>query len=413
MTALFRQGLTVPLAGPALPPGSAVETVLTDEAALTAPQGIDFRVEALATEGDMVAQGAPILQSRRDPRIVLTAPMTGRVARIELGPGRRLSRLVIFREGDAADRHRYQPGDLRALLLQSGLWTAFRSRPYGGFPAPDETPSAIFIMALDTRPFAPDPRLALKDREEDFARGLAALERLTDGPLHLVQDRGPDLARPSLRLHLRRAGPLHPQGLAGGHIHHLHPAHASRRIWDIAAEDVAGIGALLASGHVPQTRLVSVAGPALRAARLVRCQPGADLRALAHGLITPGHRMILSGSAIDGREAQFLAHRDRQATVLPRRPKDPDPHWFRGALSRASRPVPLIPTAALERAMFPGLPVMPLLRALSSGDAETVERLGGLSLLEEDLSLADYVTAANPRLTDIFRALLNRMEAEP
>ena len=39
-------------------------------------------------------------------------------------------------------------------------------------------------------------------------------------------------------------------------------------------------------------------------------------------------------------------------------------------------------------------------------------RLGLLSLLEEDLALADYVTAAKPRLSAQLRGLLTRIEKE-
>lgn len=409
MTTLFRRGLSVPLAGPALPLEAAPEMTLTEESAISATQEADFRVDLLAEEGAMVAQGQPVLRSRRQPEIVLTAPVAGRIARVELGPGRRLSRLIIFRD-DAGGRHRHEGRDRRAALLGSGMWTAFRSRPFGRFPAPDEAPAAIFVMAADTRPMAPDPRQALAGREEDFQRGLSALAELADR-LHLVQGDGRDLAPTSHRLRVHCAGRLHPDGLAGGQIHRHHPARPGRPVWDIAAEDVAGIGELLRTGHVPQTRLVSVAGPALREARLLRCQPGADLRELSWRLVTPGARLLLTGSALDGREAQFLGLRDRQVTVLPRPEPAPAPHWFRGALSRASRPLPLIPTAALDQSMAAGIPVLPLLRALSAGDAETVERLGGLSLLEEDVALADYVTGAEPRMAGLLRAMLDRIES--
>lgn len=414
-------GLNVTVASPRA--AASEDVVITEEAALTALPRDDFRVEPLVEEGALVAQGAPVLESRRHLAIKVVAPMPARVAAIRLGPGHRLSSVLFFHEPEAG-RHVYEtklanrgddPGALRDLLLGSGLWRALRSRPFGGVPLPTEEPAAIFVMALDTRPLAPDPRAAVTGREDEVARGLKALARLTEGPIYLCQDRGADVVAADLlpdRLKRVRTRPVHPLGLAGPHIHHLRPAAPGRPVWDLHIEDVAGIGALLATGMLPETRLASVAGPALREARALRCQPGADLRQLTHGLVRPGPHVILSGSALDGHEAHWLGDRDRQVTVLDGAPRAPRRHWFQTALARASRPKPLIPTAALEQAFGGALPAIPFLRALASGDTEAFTRFGGLSLLEEDVALVDYLTRAEPSVRAQIAAMLDTIEAE-
>ncbi len=89
-----------------------------------------------------------------------------------------------------------------------------------------------------------------------------------------------------------------------------------------------------------------------------------------------------------------------------------DGHWFLSALHRAARPLPLIPTAALEQALGGAMPAIPFLRALAAGDAETATRLGALSLLPEDLALADYVSCAEPGLSGLLAGMLARLQAE-
>src|SRR5690606_36567142 len=108
-------------------------------------------------------------------------------------------------------------------------------------------------------------------------------------------------------------------GLAGRVIQRNFPAGPDLTVWEIAVEDVAGIGHLLSEGQLPATRLISVAGPGLRETRLIRCQPGADLRELCYAHMSPGPRVILSVSVLDGRESRWLGWRDRQATVLKRK----------------------------------------------------------------------------------------------
>lgn len=404
------------------PPRRGGEPVhrLTEEAAVLCPPGGDLRVDDVASEGTLLAQGAPVVRLREHPGTALVAPMAGRVARVVLRPGRRLAEIVLFREA-GGDRHRHEaPGSasseahMRRLMHSAGLWIRLQRRPFGRLPPPDERPAAIFAMAADTRPMAPDPRLALQGREEDLARGLSALARLTDGPVLLCQQAGPALVENGIadgRVTIVTIGPRHPQGLPGLRIHDLRPAGIDMPVWDIHAEDAADLGALLATGLLPETRLVSVAGTAMDESLLVRCQPGADMRGLSHGHVRPGPHVLMAGSPLDGREAHWLGPRDRQVTVRPRA-RTARPHWFIQALTRSSTQAPVIPTAALEQSVGGAFPAAAMIRALASGDDETAMKLGVLSLLEEDLALADYVIGGAPGLSTLLRRMLDRIETE-
>lgn len=408
--------------GPSQPEDADIVTQITDQCALHAQPEEDFRVDLLVAEGDKVAQGAPVLRSRRQPELVLAAPVAGEVATIDLGPGRRLSHIQFFHLPEAG-RHRHETAGAggsdaaatRALLLSAGLWPRLRSRPFGRIPAPGEAPSAIFVMAVDTRPDAPPPLLSIKGREEEFARGLQALVGLSDGPVFVCLEKDADadrLGNVDGKVRTARIAQVHPHGLAGFQILQRHPAGIGRVVWDVHAEDVADIGALLATGLVPETRLVCVSGSALREHRLVRCQQGADLRALTFDIVKPGPHQLLSGSSLDGSAGRWLGRWDRQATAVAGRERDAYPHWFSAALRRAGRPLPIIPTAALDQAFGGVLPAAPLVRALAANDAETATRLGALSLVEEDLALADYMTAASPRLAKMLRVMLDRAAEE-
>lgn len=412
-------GLTPEVRTPAWA-GHDIGEHITEEAAITAPPGDTLRVEMLAEEDAVVAAGAPVARLRDAPAIVLTAPMAARIARVSLRAGRRLSEIVLFREtgGDVQSHDIGAAAEgsdeaLLSLLMASGFWPRLRRRPFGRIPPPGERPVAIFVMATDTRPLAPDPILALAEREEDFARGLAALAAVAQEGIFVCQPTGASLpGRDREKVRIVSTTGRHPQGLAGVRIHAACPADPERAVWELHAEDVADLGVLLAEGHLPQTRLVTVAGPALTETRRLRCQIGADMRALTYGAIHPGPHRILSGSALDGRPGHWLAPRDRQVTVLHGEEAAPKPHWFLAALTRWSLPRPVIPTAALDAAAGGAFPVMAMIRALSVGDDETAIRLGALSLIEEDLALIDYVTGGRPHVSDLLREMLNRVEAE-
>lgn len=413
---LLSAGLTPRFPSP--PPRSLEpEDAFTAEAGIRPPSGQSPRVSLLVEEDEAVAQGAPVACLREAPDVCFVAPMAGRVARITLLPGSKLSEIVIFGEkGEEVRRHdTAAAGDargLRKLFQLAGIWPWFRRRPFGGMPAPDERPSAIVVMAVDTRPFAPDPLIALAGRETDLARGLGALSAMAEGPVFLCVDKEAPALDTGTGTRVTACAPRHPHGCAGIRAHDLAPAGIEAPVWDIHAEDVAALGALLATGVVPMSRLVGVAGAALREGRLVRTQPGADLRELTRRSAAPGAHVLLSGSPLDGHEAHWLGPRDRQVTVLPGRAPTTTRHWLADALVHSARPRPVIPTAALAQAFGGGLPAVPFVRALSSGDDETAMKLGLLSLLEEDVALADYVLGGEARLAELLRAMLDRIRTE-
>jgi Na+-transporting NADH:ubiquinone oxidoreductase subunit A len=402
------------------PENPEISEVITEEAAVCPPVGSVLHVVPLVNEGDVVPRGRAVACLRHAPDVCFTAPVAGRIARLSLLPGKRLSEIVLFRESeDAAERHDARQtatlADLMRLLQRAGVWPWLRRRPFGGMPAHDETPAAIVVMAADTRPFAPDPLSALDGREEDFERGLEAIARLTDGPVIICgHDRAPAVAsgRSTDRIHVVSRGMRHPQASAGICIHNLFPAGLDAPVWDIHAEDTAAVGALLQTGVLPTSRLVRIAGSALRESRTVRTHPGADLRQLTQRIAAPGPHVLMSGSPLDGHLAHWLAPRHRQITVLPRERARQRPHWLAAALTQSSGPQPVIPSAALAQALGAALPVAPFIRAVGAGDDETAMKLGILSLLEEDVALADYVLSEGGHLKAQLRAMLDRIRTE-
>ena len=75
----------------------------------------------------------------------------------------------------------------------------------------------------------------------------------------------------------------------------------------------------------------------------------------------------------------------------------------------SSRLRPLIPTNALERALGFDIPVVPFLRALSVGDAETAKRLGCLELVEEDVAAASLACTSGADYGRMLRHVLDEL----
>ncbi|MCU0305443.1 MAG: Na(+)-translocating NADH-quinone reductase subunit A [Thermoanaerobaculales bacterium] len=391
------------------------------------------------TVGDRVRRGQVLFEDRKTEGVRFTSPGGGTVVAVNRGARRAFQSIVVeLSETERAERpveDDLQPfssftgrpipsldGDeVRALLVESGQWTALRTRPYSKVPGPAESCSSIFVTAIDTSPLAADPEVVLAGRLDDFNRGLGALTRLTAGPVYLCCRPGSVFDGGGVdRVQVEHFAGPHPAGLAGTHIHVLDPVSRDHTVWTIGYQDVAAIGALFATGRLDVRRVVALGGPMAIRPRLLATRLGAEIGPLVAGELRPGRVRVVSGSVLHGDTASgdVLGHLGRYANQVSCLEED-DRRRFLGWLrpgfdlysvtraygsalrGRSARYEFTTTTNGAHRAMVPiGLfeRVMPLdilptflLRALLMGDLERAEALGCLELDEEDLALCTFV----------------------
>ena len=320
------------------------------------------------------------------------------------------------------------------------LWTALKTRPFGKTPSPDSIPRSLFIIAIDTSPLAPDPQVVLEDRKDDFAAGVEALSRLTDGPTYVC--RAPK-ATAGDELDCCESvvfdGP-HPAGLPGTHIHFLDPVGLNKTVWYIGYQDVAAVGRLFLTGELDVRRVVSLAGPSVKSPRLLQTRIGAQLGSLTDGQLVDGKHRVISGSVLSGRisaePTDFLGRLHQQVSVLPEGDEREFMGWAGPGFDKFSiKPVfasawaggdrkfrfntnmqggrrAMVPIGMYERVM--PLDVLPtfLLRALITGDSARSQELGCLELDEEDLSLCTFVCPGKYEYGPMLRDMLTQIEVE-
>lgn len=443
----IKRGLNLPLAGApieAISPGLPVRRV-----ALLGADHLGLKPALRVQPGDIVQRGQALFEDRRRPGVIFTAPAAGTVAGINRGDRRAFLSLVI--EVAAAETqvaftgYRGLPpeqldGDaVRSLLVESGLWTALRTRPFSRLPGPQERCDALFVTAIDTRPHAAPPALVLADRAADLRAGLTCLTRLTQGPVFVCTDTAARLEVPPGVIVEQFAGP-HPAGNAGVHIHHLRPVSLGHRVWHIGCQDVAAIGRLFLTGELDVERVISLAGPGVRSPRLLRTRLGAATDELVEGELQAGEQRVLSGSVVDGRRAMgpaegYLGRYHLQVSALPEGRRRELLGWIvpgadkfsitgavLGAFRRGQRfafttttngaPRAMVPIGSYERVMpFDMMPTF-LLRALIIGDDVRAQELGCLELDEEDVALCTYVCPGKYDYGPLLRSALERIEKE-
>ena len=254
----IKKGLNLPIAGS--PAQQIDDSKTVRSVAILGDDYPGMKPTMAVAEGESVAQGQILFSDKKTAGVVFTSPVAGTVASINRGAKRAFISVVIDVAGDEAESFQsYEAAALTTLdrqtvisqMLQSGAWTALRTRPFSRIPAPESTPNSIFVTAMDSNPLAADPKPIIAAREAEFSAGLTVLGRLTDGAVHLCQDGSAALKasdQAGISNHVFE-GP-HPAGLPGTHIHFIDPVSPSRTVWFIGYQDVIALGHLFLQGSV-------------------------------------------------------------------------------------------------------------------------------------------------------------------
>ncbi|WBA09278.1 MULTISPECIES: Na(+)-translocating NADH-quinone reductase subunit A [Salinivibrio] len=442
----IKKGLDIPIAGtPAqvINDGPAVKKV-----ALLGEEYVGMRPTMHVRVGDVVKKGQGLFEDKKNPGVVFTAPAAGKVVEVNRGAKRVLQSVVIEVDGnEQVTFSKYEASQLASLerqavvdqLVESGMWTALRTRPFSRSPAIDALPEAIFVNAMDTNPLAADPKVIIDEQKEAFVAGLDVLSRLTDKKVFVCKAdvELPTSQQPNVEQHVF-AGP-HPAGLVGTHIHHLRSASMEKKVWHLNYQDVIAFGHLFLTGEINTDRVVSLAGPMVNKPRLVRTQLGANLDELTDGELMAGESRVISGSVLSGTKASgphaYLGRFHLQVSVL-REGNEKElfgwlspgknrfsvtraylGHLFKGQLFNLTTSTngsdrSMVPIGNYERVMPLDIEPTMLLRDICAGDTDSMQQLGALELDPEDLALCTFVCPGKYEYGPMLRESLEKIEKE-
>ena len=441
------KGLNLPIAG--MPSQQISSKTAVKRVALLGEEYIGMRPSMAVREGDRVQKGQLLFEDKKNPGVRFTAPASGTVSAIHRGERRVLQSVVIDVDGEESVHFpRYELADLAGLtresvqqqLLESGLWTAFRTRPFSKIPAPGSVPAAIFVTAIDTNPLAADPQPIILAQREAFDAGLTLLTRLTDGKVHVCQAGGGKLGgHPVGQVTFNQFAGPHPAGLAGTHIHFLEPVSLKKQVWHLNYQDVIAVGKVFLEGELYNERIVALGGPQVKEPRLLKTCLGASLDELLEDELLDDENRIISGSVLSGTHAcgphAFLGRFHLQISVvkegrekelfgwvMPGKDKfsitrTTVGHFLKRKLFNFSTDTnggerAMVPIGNYERVM--PLDILPtiLLRDLLAGDTDSAQALGCLELDEEDLALCTYVCPGKYEYGPALRSVLTQIEQE-
>ncbi len=445
MAIVIKKGLDLPIDGK---PVQAIEAgAEIGQVALIGDDYVGMKPRFLVKEGDRVKAGQPVFADKKTEGVIYTSPTSGTVNSINRGAKRKFLSIVFDVDGN--DEETFASHDsvegldrevVQQQLLDSGMWQAFRTRPFSMTPTPGTEPRSIFVTAMDTNPLSAEPELIISNHTEEFVAGLHVITKLTSGKTYVCTrndsripgDKVPDVFTEEFH------GP-HPAGLPGTHIHFIDPVGPNKTVWHIGYQDVIAIGHLFTTGRIMTERTVSVAGPRVLKPGLFTTRLGCRIDDLTAGMIDGDDTRLVSGSVLCGRTIEepvnFLSRFDVQVTALEEGNKREFLGWqgpgfnkysvtriYGGALGAGKlfkmstnlngSKRSMVPVESYERVV--PLDILPtqLLRALIVNDTDQAQALGCLELAEEDLGLCTYVCPGKYEYGSILRENLTQIEKE-
>ena len=422
----LKKGLDLPIAGEAV---QQTKKVIVPD--IVAVKPTDFRglvPKLLVREGDKVLAGTPVLADKMSQNILFASPVSGTVAEVVRGEKRKLLEVRIKADAqqEYVDFGVKQVSDMTAeqikeSILAAGLWPAIIQRPYGIIANPEVKPKAIFVSAFNTAPLATDAEFALKDEFSNIQTAINALNKLTDGGVHLSFNAKNYSGTPFHRLdnviqHTFEG--KHPAGNVGVQIHHISPIRKGETVWTVSLMMLAAIGRLFTTGKYDLRRKIAVTGPMAINPAYVEALPGIAIKSLADFYDPSIDLRYVSGNVLTGTnvgKGGFMGFYDDQVTILEEGDKYEMLGWakpFRPQLFSASRtyfswltpnkkynmdtnlhggPRAFVVNDVYGKVLPMELYPVYLLKACLANDIDKMEKYGIYEVIEEDLALCEYV----------------------
>lgn len=440
----LRKGLDINLKGKAVAKVSASKK--SEVYGLVPDSFVGLKPKVVVKEGDVVKAGDALFVNKLHPEVKFVSPVSGQVVAVERGERRKVLSVQVKADKELvyADFGKKQVGSLtkeqvKAALLESGLFAYILQRPYAVVADPDDSPKAIFISSFSDMPLAADFEVALKGNEADFQTGVDALAKLAKVYLGVKPGASQALAQAKNAEVTVFEGKC-PAGNVGVQINHVSPVNKGEVVWTVGAEEVIFIGRLFNQGKVDLSRVIAVAGSEVKSPEYVKVLVGQQIGSIVNGNISTDKKVrIIDGNPLTGVKASaesFLGAHTTEVTVIPEG-DDADeafgwimPRFNQFSTSRTycswlmgnkeytldarikGGERHMIMSGEYDSAFPMDIYPEQLVKAIIAGDIDRMEALGIYEVAPEDFAVCEFVDSSKLELQRIVREGLDMLRKE-
>ncbi|MCP5470327.1 MAG: Na(+)-translocating NADH-quinone reductase subunit A [Chlamydiales bacterium] len=434
----IKRGLDVPFAGE--PKGAPTPLTKPKQVALNLDPFDTVRFKLHVKLGDKVKIGQPLAENKAVPGQMFLSPAGGVIKEFRRGLKRRLLDIVIDVAENEEEMVHERPVDSKEALLdfflRAGIFPHIRLRPFDLIADPKHLPEAIFVRAVESRPFVPSAKLQLEGKESYFQKGLEVLGKIA--PVHVVYKEGAPFAKAQGVEHHHIEGP-HPAGNSSVHIHHIMPIlKASHYRWCVDVQGVITIGKMMLEGTYYVERILSLGGNGVENPSFYRGRMGIPIKMLLKEQTKEQLLAFISGDPLTGTKVdpeEFLGFFHTTVSVLPVNVKREMFHFWRlglkkytatrtywsGFFKKKSYPFTtnqhgeeraFIDGKIYDKVMPMRIPTMQLVKALLAQDYELADILGVFEVAPEDFILPTFICPSKIEMVDMVKQGLHLYSKE-
>lgn len=405
-----------------------------------------FKPKLAIKEGDEVKAGDALFMSKLQEDLKVVSPVSGTVAHIIRGERRKVLSIEISSNGKDEAREfkvksiREMSGeDVKALLLESGLFAFMRMRPYDITAIPTDKPKAIFVSAFNKMPLSADFSFVVKGQEQEFLAGIEALAKMNKVYLNISAEQEDEAFAKTSHAEVTVFNGPNPSGNVGVQINHLLPVNKGEVVWTIGAEEVIFIGRLLLTGRVDLKRTIAVAGSEITEPRYCETIIGAPIASLLTDLKQQDHIRIINGNPLVGTVTDINGYVGAHNTEVCAIPEGDDVHevlgWIRPRLKSFSTSRSyfswlqgkrnydldarikgsarhIIMSGEYDKVFPMDIFAGYLVKAILTGNIDRMEQLGIYEVAPEDFAVAEFVDSSKLELQRIVREGLDMLRKE-
>ncbi len=403
--------------------------------------------KVVVKEGDKVKAGDALFINKNCPEMKFASPVSGTVTAVERGERRKVLAVKVqadatqvFTDFGVKDVASLTGEQVKAALLEAGLFGYINQLPYDVVTTPDSAPKAIFVSALRDKPLAADFEFELQGQEKEWQAGLTALSKMAKTCLGIGAKQTSAALTSAKDVEVNVFDGPCPAGNVGVQINHVSPVNKGEVVWTVDPTAVIFFGRLFLTGKVDLRRLVALCGSEVKNPQYVEMLVGEELSTLLSNSYDAKHTVrIINGNVLTGRVTTkdgYLGAHTSEITVIP---EGNDADEFAGWI------MPRFKQFSVNRSYFSWLfgkkayaldarvkggerhmimsgeydKVMPmdiypeyLIKAIITGNIDKMEQLGIYEVSPEDFALAEFVDSSKLELQRIVREGLNMLRRE-
>ena len=435
----LRKGLDINLKGKAALEFTSVKC--PGEFALVPDDFTGLKPKVVVKEGDVVKAGDALFVDKLHPEVKFVTPVSGTVSLVERGDRRKLMSIRVKADEQQEYRQFDVAGDVKSLLMDSGLFAFFRQRPYDVVANPEDTPKAIFVSAFNSMPLSQDFEFALKGQESAFQAGITALSKIAKVYLGVSAKQKNEALLGAKDCEVTIFDGPAPAGNVGVQINHVSPINKGEIVWTLGAEEVLFVGRLMQTGKVDFSRAVALAGSEVKKPCYAKMLVGQKLNTLLDGQIDAEKSLrIINGNVMTGQKTTAEAFLGAHVTEINVIPEGDHADEFLGWIAPRFNTFSthrsycswlfgnkkeyemdarikggerhMIMSGEYDRVFPMDIFAGYLIKAIITGDIDRQEALGIYEVAPEDFALAEFVDSSKLELQRIVREGLDILRRE-